>query len=316
MLYLKKPIVLSVIGVLVVSAFLVLFLPRTSLCQNVTPNDSNDNSFTFAVIGDTQRFNSGKKKGGLQRASQAIGKKRAAFAVAMGDLSSACYGDGKCENKLKKWRKIVLADVPQVYPVMGNHDQTNHKADGVWRRVFDLPENGPDDFKEIAYSFDYKNSHFVVLNSGTSHTINQEQQDWLEQDLSNNQKENTFIFFHEPAWPASNKINESLDAHPSERDQLWRIFDRYNVTAVFSGHEHMYSRRKITAKQLTGLNNGIYQFIVGNTDSFRHGKPKSGRTDFYFTNKNYAVVKVDGKEITIKDYSVGGRVMDEFKFTQ
>lgn len=234
----------------------------------------------------------------------------------MGDLVSKCYGDGKCESKLRKWRKIVQADVPKVYPAMGNHDQTNHKADSVWRKVFDLPTNGPTDFKEIVYSFDYGNSHFVVLNSGSSNSVNKEQRDWLEQDLDNNQKENTFIFFHDPAWPTGDKVGESLDAHPSERNALWEIVDNHDVTAVFSGHEHLYDRRKITSAQFPGAKNEIYQFIVGNTDSFRHSKPRAERVDFYFTNKNYVIVQVSGTEITVKDYSVGNRLMDEFKFTK
>ncbi|MFH1183156.1 MAG: metallophosphoesterase [Candidatus Moraniibacteriota bacterium] len=316
MQFIKKPIFLIVAVAAVVFVLLLILLPSTSSQKVATPAASTDDNFTFAVIGDTQRFNAGKKNGGLQKAVEGIGRKKAAFGIAMGDLSSSCYGGNKCTNKWKKWKKIVLADIPQIYPVMGNHDQTNHKADTVWRKVFDLPTNGPDDFKEIVYSFDYGNSHFVILNSGTTNSINKEQRDWLEQNLDSNQKENTFVFFHEPAWPASDKIGESLDVHPSERNALWEIFDQHNVTAIFSGHEHMYSRRQITASQFTGADNNIYQFIVGNTNSFRHGKPRRERVDFYFTNKNYAIVQVNGREITVKDYSVGGRLMDEFKFTK
>jgi len=297
-----------------VFVLLLLLWPSASLQKVVAPAEIDGNNFTFAVIGDTQRFNAGRKKGGLQRAAQGIGQKRAAFAIAMGDLASACYGDSKCADKWKKWKKIVSADIPEVYPVMGNHDQTNHKADTVWRKTFDLPGNGPEDFEEIVYSFDYGNSHFIVLNSGTSHAVNKEQREWLEQDLANNSKENIFVFFHEPAWPASDKIDESLDVHSAERDALWEILDRYDVTAVFSGHEHMYSRRKITADQYSGAQNEIYQFIVGNTDSFRHGKPRR-KVDFYYTNKNYVIVQVKGQEITLRDYSAAGKLKDKFTFS-
>jgi hypothetical protein len=315
MRFIKKPIFLAIVAGAIVIALLLILLPSTSSRNIAIPVDSGDN-FTFAVIGDTQRFHAGKKNGGLQRAVEGIGKKKTVFAVAMGDLTSSCYGGSKCEKKWKKWKKIVLADIPRVYPVMGNHDQTKREADRVWRRVFNLPVNGPEGYKEITYSFDYGNSHFVVLNSGTSHAVNQEQRDWLEQDLGSNQKENIFVFFHEPAWPTSDKIGESLDVHTGERNALWKILDGHGVTAVFSGHEHLYSRRKINAAQYAGASSEIYQFIVGNTDSFRHSKPRSERVDFYFANKSYVIVQVSGREITVKNYSVGGKLMDEFKFIQ
>jgi len=315
MLFLKKPIFLAIAAIAVVFACLLILLPGVSSHKSLAPTASDSDSFSFAIIGDTQRFNAGKKNGGLQKAAQAAGREKVAFALAMGDLVSSCYGDSKCANKLKKWRRIVSADVAQVYPVMGNHDQTRSKADAVWQRTFSLPDNGPSDLKEIVYSFDYGDSHFVALNTGSSHQVNQEQLDWLEQDLTANQKTHTFVFFHEPAWPTGAKIGESLDVHPSERDSLWRILDSHNVTAVFSGHEHIYSRRVISADQLTGLSHSIPQFIVGNTDSFRHGKPRQGRADAYYNNKNYAIVEVNANNITMTDYSIGGNVTDQYQFS-
>ncbi|MBM3255936.1 MAG: hypothetical protein FJZ04_00485 [Candidatus Moranbacteria bacterium] len=319
----RKIIFLAVAAIAAIISLLLIFLPSTSSRQIGLGSSfftaslpSDGDNFEFAVIGDTQKFNPGRKNGGLQKAAEGIGRKKAAFTLAMGDLATDCKGGKKCEKNWRKWKKIVLADVPEVYPVMGNHDQIKDEAYATWRRVFNLPDNGPEGYQEIVYSFDYGNSHFVVLNSGTSHSVNKEQRDWLEEDLDSNQKENIFVFFHEPAWPTGDKIGESLDVHPEERDELWGILDRHGVAAVFSGHEHLFSRRKITAVQFSGAEKEIYQFIVGNTDSFRHGKPRKNKADYYFTNKSYALVQVNGSEITVKNYSIGGRKMDEFKFTR
>src|SRR5665647_1636144 len=114
--------------------------------------------------------------------------------------------------------------------MMGNHDRTGRSSsDSAWQNTFDLPTNGPDGYSELVYSFDFQNSHFIVLNSEKSKasTIDQVQRDWLEKDLSANKKGNTFVFFHEPAYPVSSKIDASLDAHPDERDALWNILVRY-----------------------------------------------------------------------------------------
>jgi len=288
------------------------------LSGNIVSAATDDTHFSFAVLGDTQKFKAGAAKGGLQRAVSRISKKKVDFVLAMGDLASSCKGDDKCSKSWKKWKKIVYADLPKAYLVMGNHDRTTHQADDLWQDTFDLPTNGPDGFEELVYSFDNGNSHFVILNSEKPdwHSISQEQLNWLEEDLKNDEKDNIFVFFHEPAWPVSSKIGESLDVNASERDSLWSILANYNVTAVFSGHEHLYSRRKIDKSVLPGVKNDIYQFIVGNTDAYRHNAPKKKITDFYYRNKSYVVVSVNGKEVTVKDYKLNGNAVDTFKFSK
>ena len=126
--------------------------------------------------------------------------------------------------------------LPKTYAMQGNHDRTgDDKTDNVWRSSFNFPTNGPSEFSEQVYSFDFKNSHFVVLDSDKpkEHLINSEQRSWLEKDLAANKKENTFVFFHEPAYPVSSKITESLDKEPSERNALWQILEKHNVTGCF-----------------------------------------------------------------------------------
>ena len=279
---------------------------------------ASDDSFSFGILGDSDNFKYGKSNGGIQKAVKALSKKDIDFVISMGDIATSCKGNSSCRSKWTKWKKVVYADLPKVYSVMGNRDRSKSKADDLWQELFDFPINGPNGFDELTYSFDYGNSHFVVLNTEkpNSHIINDDQRDWLDENLSDNQKENTFVFFHEPAWPVSSGIGKSLDVNPSERDSLWSILADYNVTAVFSGHEHLYARKKINASVMPGVKNDIYQFIVGETDVSKSKKPKSKTVDFYYRSKNYAVVSVDGKEITVRDYKVSGKKVDSFSFSK
>ena len=49
---------------------------------------------------------------------------------------------------------------------MGNHDRVGeNKADSIYQKVFAMPTNGPSGYSELTYSFDFENSHFVVLSS-------------------------------------------------------------------------------------------------------------------------------------------------------
>jgi 3',5'-cyclic-AMP phosphodiesterase len=265
-----------------------------------------ENKFTFGIIGDTQYFKAGNSSGGFQKAVKLLTSKNVDLVVAIGDLISSCDGGVECEAKLAGWKNVMGGLYPKTYELMGNHDRTDkEKSDAAWQRFFALPANGPAGYSELAYSFDFKNGHFVVLNSEKpkEHVIDDAQRAWLEQDLNKNKQENTFVFFHEPAYPVSSKIGESLDVKPKERDALWSILSSHNVTAVFSGHEHIVSRKKIGS---------LYQFVFGNTDSFNHLAPKPGMAEYSYLGQSFGIVAIDGNQITIDTYSVEGNLLNSF----
>lgn len=265
------------------------------------------NAFSFAVLGDTQKFQG--EKSGLGRSIRSLQKYHGVdFLVSMGDM---CSGK-KCEKKLRRWKKIVdRLNVP-VYPVMGNHDLVSLD---FWNSLFNPPANGPSDFLGICYSFDFENSHFVVLSSSYPawHVIGASQRTWLEEDLSTTEKENVFVFFHAPAFPVDGKIKNSLDSYAGERDSFWQILDNHNVTATFSGHEHLFSRKIIDSSVFPGAQNRIYQIVEGNTDAYSHSNPVVG-VDYYSRQKSYLVVDVDGTEIALNLYKTGGRLLDSSFF--
>ena len=274
-------------------------------------NNNESASFTFAILGDTQYFNAGNPNGNFQKVMAQITKLNPSLIVAEGDLVGSCDGGSKCAGKYADWKRIVGSFANKTYAVQGNHDRTgDDKTDSVWRSSFNFPTNGPSGFSEQVYSLDFENSHFVFLDSDKPklHLVNGEQRSWLEKDLSANKKENAFVFFHEPAYPVSSKITESLDVEPSERNALWQILEKHNVTAVFNGHEHIVSRRKI---------GGIYQFIFANTDSFNHDLPAPGVAEYANQGQGrFGLVKVKGKEITVETHGPDGKLLNTFTFSK
>lgn len=261
--------------------------------------------FSFAVLGDTQYFKPGIY-GDYQKAASSIKKINPDLVFSLGDLVSSCDKEKECEEKINSWKNVLGNLSSKTYVMMGNHDRTGkEKSDNAWRKAFNFPNNGPDGFSELTYSFDFQNSHFVILSSDKpeENKINSVQRTWLEQDLQKNTKENTFVFFHEPAYPVNSKIGESLDKNSDDRDALWSIFIKYRVTAVFSGHEHIQARSKVE---------GIYQFIFGNTDSFDHETPKVGTAEYFHIGKGFGMVEINGKEITVKTCGVEGNILDTF----
>lgn len=271
--------------------------------SEIPPKDK----LTFGIIGDTQYFKAENQEGGLQKTVRFLASKNMDLIMATGDLVSGCDKDN-CESKLTNWKNTLGDLYPKTYTVMGNHDRTDReKSDAIWQKFFTLPTNGPAGYSELTYSFDFKNSHFVVLNSEKpdENVINDVQRSWLERDLNMNKKENVFVFFHEPAYPVGSKIGESLDVNPQKRNALWNVLSAHKVTAVFNGHEHIASRKKI---------NGIYQFTFGNTDSFNHEAPKPGMTEWSYVGESFAIVEVTEKNTKVDSYSSDGKLLNSFSF--
>jgi|GEM_PF-843841 len=279
---------------------------NSSNVNNSNTNGNIDqNAFSFAVIGDSQRFKPNDAKGGFQKAVGNIANSNVNLVMTVGDLVSSC-DENDCAKKLAEWKQAAAPLLEKVRVTMGNHDRTGKDvSDKSWEEAFNMPTNGPEGYSEETYSFNYANSHFVVLNSEKpkEHIIGKDQRDWLETDLANNKKDNIFVFFHEPAYPVSSKIDSSLDANKTDRDILWDILKNNHITAVFSGHEHIMSRKNI---------GGLYQFVIGNTDSFDHDLPKPGVTEYSYQGQHYAIVTVKGKEITVNVYKIDGSLLNSF----
>ncbi|MFA5994616.1 MAG: metallophosphoesterase [Parcubacteria group bacterium] len=270
---------------------------------STTPKNMPDNDFSFAILGDTQRFEAKSVDGGLQQAVASLKNKPISFLVAVGDLLSSCDGEKKCETNLTEWKDALGPLFAHTYAVMGNHDRTGkEKADALWQRFFNFPKNGPTDSQGLVYSFDFNNSHFVFLNSEKpkEHHIDQTQRDWLEADLAKNSQLHTFVFFHEPAYPTKSKIDSSLDSAKDDRNALWQILERYHVDAVFSGHEHIQNHKKIGT---------VDQFIFGNTDSFDHELPAPNPDEFSYAGKGFGLVSVSTKGVQVEFFTTNGKLL-------
>jgi len=211
--------------------FILLFL---SLSANTDEQD-----FEFAVVGDR----TGGAVGNVF--NEIIGEVKLLnpdFVINVGDLIEGYVEDISIINA--QWDSVlnIIKDLPsKFYFVPGNHDIQNNQD----REVFEKRTNC-----KRYYSFDYKNTHFIILdNSMTQWTMPQqmdeEQINWLKADLEKNKNaENIFVFFHVPTW--YNSFQNNIP------DPLVDLFKNYGVGIVFSGHNHSY----------TYLNQNNIEFIV------------------------------------------------------
>lgn len=156
-----------------------------------------------------------------------------------------------------------------VYSVFGNHDggidkkglgikasaRSYPEPHGIYYDLFSLPG------KESYYSFDYKDTHFIFLDSFDSlwedfngnnleqvwtsnSTEKNSMLEWLENDLKAQSQNWTVVSFHHPPFGQSE--------HPEEKQQdIWKawtnayivpLLHQYDVDLILMGHIHNYQR--------------------------------------------------------------------------
>lgn len=138
----------------------------------------------------------------------------------------------------------------------------------------------------FTYSFDYKNSHFVVLNTADA-TIIHDQITWLEQDLSSAKKENIFVFSHVPpeqfcADPACSFLQGT------GKQRLFQIMKKYKVNIFFTGNNHVYYKARYQGVNVvaSGAIGGTFDIISTDQEKYKQ-------------NPSYVVVDVQGNDIRV-----------------
>jgi hypothetical protein len=214
-------------------------LPGTEYSYRITfgGGTSDPRTFTTAVPdGSPFRFASyGDNKDGPmnhERVANAILAVNPAFVIHNGDLVNTGYVAKQWDLLFFGPARRLMHSVP-LYPVLGNHEY--HAR--LYFDSFSLPGN------ERWYSFDFGNSHFVVLDSDVDElTEGGEQLEWLEDDLGESTAAWKFVNFHHPLF------SSSRDYHSSDRllrkNVLHPIFERHGVDMVFAGHDHNYERTR------------------------------------------------------------------------
>lgn len=257
------------------------------------------NSFSFALAADMRDF-TGDSIQYFRGACEAMAKhKDISFIISPGDIDppdSVYYTIQKYIGKDMIW-----------YPVVGNHEEET-ASDMAWLRNYNaggkkLPyivNTGPESCKETNYSFDYKNTHFVILNqyatencdTCTKGDMNDFLYKWLEIDLNSTKMKNILVIGHEPAYPMPDienqrfrHVTDCLNAYPANRDRFVKLLQDRGVKAYIVGHTHNYSVVKV---------NRLWHVDVGHA----RGKGDKG------ARSTYMIVNVDKNNITYKTYRI------------
>lgn len=130
------------------------------------------------------------------------------------------------------------------------------------------------DQSKLSYSFDFRGSHFVVINTDPVGNDAHAPSKWLAGDLSaaaERGADHIFVFGHKPAFTYYYGDSPVLPSSPSgldqpalipERDAFWDVIEKYRAT-YFCGHEHIFNLSQPRAEN----GGAAWQVLVGSGGS-------------------------------------------------
>jgi predicted phosphodiesterase len=224
--------------------------------------------FKFVVWGDSQFQNPDT----FERIVEETALLKPALVIHVGDMIHGyTYNPDTARREWKRFKKQIAPLSAPFYPTPGNHDVTTTAIEPVYAEVW-----GGDHYY---YSFDYANSHFIVLDTflnmdEEADKIPQRELEWLQNDLEKHKDaENIFISFHSPLY-----LNEKYDWQP-----IHNLLVQYPVRAIFTGHYHIYDYR---------VKDTISYFCINSSGYMNYYNHLIGQS------YHFVVVSVDGSEIT------------------
>ncbi|HUH03978.1 MAG TPA: metallophosphoesterase, partial [Kofleriaceae bacterium] len=244
--------------------------------------------FSFVVFGDS-RSNANTHARVVERVRREVPD----FILGTGDMVDNGSREDEWQTFFDIERDLLRENV--LFPSLGNHDrQGRGRTADNFRKYFSLPENSPD--PERYYAFTYSNARFLVLDSNAYAFALTDQTAWIEQQLQqarlNPAIKFIFITMHHPPYSVS------LHGGRTELRDAWTpLYEKYGVTAVFSGHDHVYSRAE---------KNNVKYFVSGGGGAplyprSRKPSPLDVAATKYFERTNHylrAVIVGDQVEIT------------------
>jgi len=255
-----------------------------------------DGSVRFAVMGDTGRDS---------REQYEVAKQMAAFhnefpfdfVIMLGDNIYGSDAPADMRTKFETPYKPLLDAGVVFHAVLGNHDNPNQRfyklfnMGGERYYTFRAPAGGTAEPTEGGVRFFALDTDY----------LDKPQLDWLEKELSSPRSDWKISFFHHPLYSSGRTHGSALES----RAILEPLFVKYGVSAVFSGHDHIYERIK-------PQKGGIVYWVSGAGGRLRKGDLRA--TDMtakgFDSDNHFMIVEISGDDLYFQAISRAGQTVD------
>jgi hypothetical protein len=234
-----------------------------------------------------------------------------AFALQAGDIVESGINTSEWAAFLDA-ATSVFSKVP-FFPTNGNHESNflSGKPE-LYLDTFTLPRNGPKGFEEEFYSFDYGNVHIMAVNSWVfsgEQKLTGEQLDaldaWVALDLASSNAAWKIVLTHVPLYPV-----HSDTTGVTAREHWISLFERYGVSLMLVGHQHVYSRLKPLTGGAPDYEDGITQIMGNSGMKFYDSADETYAERTIYNVSNYEIISVDGNSLTVQAFDIDGNELD------
>lgn len=253
-------------------------------------------SFSFVVFGDSRPATAAlPQPERFAKLVDQINKEDLDFVIHTGDTIAG--GTRKSSSYVRQYEDFlgIINRLRTPYHIApGNHDIATRLGEKAFTQTLN---------RELYYSFDYKDSHFIILSTdlpGEAGRIGSGQLKWLKQDLENNKNDrHIFVAMHRPLYSVMNPEGKR-NRHQSFTDrrneyEIRRLMTEYQVDAVFAGHEHFFNKQ---------VRDGVTYVITGVAGATPYTDENQG--GFY----HYVKVRVEGDSVHMKVIKLGGKALN------
>ncbi|MCK4635795.1 MAG: metallophosphoesterase [Candidatus Moranbacteria bacterium] len=258
-------------------------------------------SFNFVVIADSESY---KAASGHEEKFESMLAKTVSykpdFVIFSGDLITQGSPD---RTKVANLKKLIRKYYSKFYITFGKHDiECGVQCVDIWEDVFFNKKHVAGEKRKLYYSFDYENTHFVLLSSDypIKHSVDDVQLKWLNDDLKKNDKSNIIVVVHVPSvtfFKESAKECHDMSCNETQRVKLINFLKKHKVDLVISGHEHVFDHKIV---------DGIDFVIAG-------GVGKSKRYKDSMWKDSFLQITVSGNRIILKSFGIEGELIREIK---
>ena len=247
----------------------------------------------------------------------------AAFFVNMGDI----VDNGEATEQWNAWFDGLpesLLTVPFA-PIMGNHETYNRdwkvRTPDAYLNYFPVPDNGDEKFSRYYYSFDCRDTHFVVLNTQWQEVeslaapltgLVARQQKWLEEDMAKNAKKWNVALLHKDVLQYRiNNRPERTEGISDVGEVFMPLFTKLRFDAVLTAHLHTLRDRGHIDGFAKGAG-GPWYILTGLAGDVRYpGLWVDHAFDEYVAPQpetdNFLTLEVTGNRLTIAAFLPDGR---------
>lgn len=199
---------------------------KREIMNFTTMANKDASNITFLVYGDS-RIQRIERRMLAEKIMESF-RNQFEFTIHTGDIVE----DGTDQNRWNNY--FVDTEVLNAYK-QGIYVEGNHEYGHLDTKMYEnLLMYGTQNNRY--YYFNYGEIGFIILNSNDYTTTNDDQTNWLNDTLIQISQKNTFTFafLHHPLLHSK--------SNPYHREHWRPLFDKYNVSFIFCGHNHHYER--------------------------------------------------------------------------